>query len=164
MTRVKIGLVSGQSLSAKASELGLADLIIFGSAEHGTGKRGLHSALENVFEALIAALALDAGFSVARDWVIATIGGDVSPELAQRSVNPKSRLQELMQERHVTPTYQLVSTEGPAHDRRFTARVMAGDQELAEGSGRSIKDAEVAAAALAIERLDMRIGQVGDGC
>ncbi|MCL2632369.1 MAG: ribonuclease III [Coriobacteriia bacterium] len=156
MTRMKIALVSGDTLSAKAAALGMADIIIFGSAERGTGKRGLHSALENVFEALIAAMALDGGIEVAKKWVIETLGDTVSIDMADRPDNPKSQLQELLQVRQVTPTYQLVSTEGPAHNRMFTAVVLAEGKVLAQGTGRSIKEAEVAAAALALEQMGKR--------
>ncbi|MDR2957306.1 MAG: ribonuclease III, partial [Coriobacteriales bacterium] len=138
MTRMKIALVAGETLSAKASQLGLRDVIVFGSAERGTGRRGMHSALENVFEALVAALALDGGFIVARQWVIATLSDAISLELADKPDNPKSLLQELLQIEQVTPTYELVSAEGPAHDRRFTAQVLAEGKVLAEGRGHSI--------------------------
>jgi len=153
LTRIKIALVSGETLSAKAQELGLAQAIVFGSAERGTGQRGLHSALENVFEALVAALVLDGGLAVARDWVIACLSDEISLEVAIKPENPKSRLQELLQEEQVTPTYELLSSEGPAHARIFTSQVLANGQVLAKGTGHSIKEAEVAAAALALKHL-----------
>jgi len=154
MTRMKIALVSGETLSAKAAEIGLTDAIVFGSAERGTGKRGLASALENVFEALVAALVIDAGIDKAMQWALDTLSSAISLELAQKSDNPKSRLQELLQEQHITPTYELVSFEGPAHNRLFTTRVMCEGETLAEGSGYSIKEAEAAAAALALQQIE----------
>ncbi|MCL2883648.1 MAG: ribonuclease III [Coriobacteriia bacterium] len=159
MTRVKISLVSGESLSRRASELGIGDLILFGSSEHGTGKRGLHSALENVFEALVAALVLDAGFAVAQEWVTKALGEEISIDQADEPDNPKSNLQELLQEQHITPTYELVATEGPAHDRTFTSRVLAEGKELAVGIGHSKKAAESAAAACALALLRGQHGQ-----
>jgi ribonuclease-3 len=153
MTRIKITLVSGGTLSAKADELGLAACIIFGSSERGTGRRGLHSALENVFEALVAALALDGGFQIARRWVIEVLAGEISPELAAEPENPKSQLQELLQVEHITPTYELVDSHGPAHARIFTSQVMAENRILASGSGHSKKEAEVAAAQAALDEM-----------
>ena len=153
MTHIKIALVSGETLSAKAAELGLADVIIFGSSEKGTGRRGLHSALENVFEALVAALVLDGGFEAARRWVASVLSDDVTLGQAIKAENPKSQLQELLQSNHITPTYELVSTKGPAHDRVFTARVLAEGKILATGAGRSIKEAEAAAAAEALSQM-----------
>ena len=51
LTRIKVALVSGASLSEVAEKLGFADVIVFGSSETGTGRRGLHSALGNGYEA-----------------------------------------------------------------------------------------------------------------
>ncbi|MDO5426836.1 MAG: ribonuclease III domain-containing protein [Coriobacteriia bacterium] len=61
LTHMRVALVSGENLSKVAQELGLADLIIFGKSEQSTGKRGMKSALENVYEALVAAIFLDGG-------------------------------------------------------------------------------------------------------
>ena len=46
---------------------------MFGSSEAGTGKRGLHSALENVYEAVVGALYLDGGIEAARAFVARTL-------------------------------------------------------------------------------------------
>ena len=56
LTRLKVSLVSGATLSEVSHELGIDDIIIFGASETGTGARGLHSALENVYESLVGAL------------------------------------------------------------------------------------------------------------
>ena len=56
-----------------ASDLGIADVIFFGSSERGTGRRGLHSALENVYESLVAALYLDGGLAPAIAFVKRTL-------------------------------------------------------------------------------------------
>jgi ribonuclease-3 len=146
MTRIKVSLVSGDSLSGIARDLGFADLIIFGSSERGTGKRGLHSALENVYEAVIAALTLDGGMDIAREWIMRTLAPRISAHSADEPENPKSSLQEILQVKRITPTYELVSTEGPPHDRVFTANVLSGGEVIGTGTGRSKKDAEAQAA------------------
>ena len=73
LTRIKVALVSGASLSEVAEKLGFADVIVFGSSETGTGRRGLHSALENVYEAVVAALFLDGGLDAAWAFVDRTL-------------------------------------------------------------------------------------------
>lgn len=153
LTRIKVALVSGASLAQVAEGLGLAEVIMFGSSEQGTGKRGLHSALENVYEAIVAALFLDAGMDVAREFVERTLIDRMSLELAQEPENPKSALQEKLQEGGITPTYKLVETQGPPHDRTFVAQVFAGDQGLAQGTGRTKKEAESQAAKSTLARL-----------
>ncbi len=153
LTRIKVALVSGSHLSEVAADLGLADVIMFGSSEQGTGKRGLQSALENVYEAIVAALYLDGGIAAAEEFVERTLIGRMSLDLAKEPENPKSALQEKLQEDGITPTYRLVETQGPPHDRTFVAQVFAGDQGLAQGVGRTKKEAESRAAKSTLARL-----------
>ena len=158
LTRIKVALVSGASLSGVAEKLGFADIIVFGSSETGTGRRGLHSALENVYEAVVAALYLDGGVEVAASFVERTLIPKMSLSLAREPENPKSALQEKLQEGGITPTYRLVETQGPPHDRTFVAQVYAGDKGLAQGVGRTKKEAESQAAKSTLARLSEFFG------
>ncbi len=158
LTRIKVALVSGASLSGVAEKLGFADIIVFGSSETGTGRRGLHSALENVYEAVVAALYLDGGVEVAASFVERTLIPKMSLSLAREPENPKSALQEKLQEGGITPTYKLVETQGPPHDRTFVAQVYAGDKGLARGVGRTKKEAESQAAKTTLARLSEFFG------
>ena len=153
LTRIKVALVSGSSLSDVASHLGFADCIVFGLSEAGTGRRGLHSALENVYEATVAALYLDGGLDAAVTFVKRTLIPRMSIDMAREPENPKSALQEKLQEDGITPTYKLIDTQGPPHDRTFVAQVFAGDKGLAQGTGRTKKEAESQAARTTLERL-----------
>ena len=110
LTRIKVALVSGSNLSEVSAQLGFADVIVFGSSEAGTGRRGLHSALENVYEAIVAALFLDGGTETAREFVMRTLIPRMSADMAKEPENPKSALQEKLQEDGITPTYKLVDT------------------------------------------------------
>ena len=158
LTRIKVALVSGASLSEVADKLGFADVIVFGSSETGTGRRGLHSALENVYEAVVAALYLDGGVEAAGAFVDRTLIPKMSLDLAREPENPKSALQEKLQEGGITPTYKLVETQGPPHDRTFVAQVYAGDKGLAQGVGRTKKEAESQAAKSTLARLSEFFG------
>ena len=158
LTRIKVALVSGASLSGVAEKLGFTDIIVFGSSETGTGRRGLHSALENVYEAVVAALYLDGGVDVAGAFVERTLIPKMSLSLAREPENPKSALQEKLQEGGITPTYKLVETQGPPHDRTFVAQVYAGDKGLAQGVGRTKKEAESQAAKSTLARLSEFFG------
>ena len=154
LTQAKISLVSGKMLASVAQRLGVADLIIMGESEKGTGARGMHSALENVFEAIVGALYLDAGYTATHEFVLRTLGPEVSPELARKPISPKSRLQEVTQrEMRCGPEYKLVSEEGPAHDPTFTSVVMVEGRRIGRGSGSSKKASESTAAIDALVRL-----------
>ena len=153
LTRIKVSLVSGASLSEVGKELGLADCIFFGSSERGTGRRGLHSALENVYESLVASLFLDGGINAAASFVKRTLIVRMSEEMAKEPENPKSVLQERLQEDGITPTYRLVETQGPPHDRTFVTQVFVGVKSIAKGVGRTKKESESQAAKSALEIL-----------
>lgn len=153
LTRLKVSAVSGQTLARLSGDLGLEKLIVFGSSERGTGKRGLQSALENVYEALVGSLAIDGGMEEATRFVIRTLAPLINTDVACEPENPKSMLQEMLQADRITPTYEIIGTDGPPHDRLFTARVLADEQALASGTGHSKKDAEMDAAANALEEL-----------
>jgi ribonuclease-3 len=151
LTKMKIALVSGSTLSDTAATLGLGDLIMLGESERGTGSRGLSSALENAFEALVGALYLDGGLMVARRFVLETLGGRITSDAVEQLEHPKSRLQEIVQSRGVAPVYEITAEEGPPHERRFVARVLIGGVIVGEGSGASKREAEMNAAAQALD-------------
>lgn len=153
LTRIKVALVSGVTLSSVAEELGFPEIIVFGESERGTGQRGMHSALENVYEAITAALYLDGGIKPAYRFVKATLFPRMTRDYAVRPENPKSALQERMQEQGITPTYRLIETQGPPHDRTFITEVVAGDKGMARGIGRTKKESESKAAELALKIL-----------
>ena len=154
LTRLKISLVSGKTLSRVSEELGIGECIVFGESEKGTGARGLHAALENVYESVVGALYLDGGYDVTHEFVLRTLGPHMVPELAERPVSPKSRLQEITQrEMRCAPEYRLEGEQGPAHSPTFTSVVLVEGRRVGRGMGSSKKEAESVAAADAIARL-----------
>jgi ribonuclease-3 len=153
LTRIRVSVVSRTALGKVAADLGLADAIVVGQSEKGTGGRGLKSALGNVYEALVAALYLDAGMDAARTWVLATLGPLISEDVAASLENPKSELQETLQARGKAPSYRLVSQDGPPHARVFSVEVAVAGQVMGNGSGHTKKEAEAVAAAAALARL-----------
>ncbi|MDF1542512.1 MAG: ribonuclease III [Anaerosomatales bacterium] len=148
MTKLKASLVSGGSLANAADELGLASLIALGQSELGTGRRGLRSALENVFEALVGALYLDGGIDAARRFVVSTLGPRISLDSfdALELDHPKSRLQEIVQAQGGEVAYEIVAEEGPAHAMSFTAEVSVDGRVQGRGVGTTKKEAEMGAA------------------
>ena len=88
-----------------------------------------------------------------QEFVERTLIPRMSLDMAREPENPKSALQEKLQEDGITPTYKLVETQGPPHDRTFVAQVFAGTQGLARGTGRTKKEAESQAAKSPLARL-----------
>ena len=163
LTLIKTSLVSGETLSKVASDLGLAPLIIMGDSERGTQSRGMHKALEDVFEALVGALYLDGGIEVARTFVKRVLLEPYArPSLAMRPLSAKSRLQEVLQrDLKVGPTYQIVDERGPAHTPTFTAVAYVESRRIGRGEGSSKKEAETAAATDALKNLGYAVEVAG---
>ena len=154
LTQFKVSLVSGATLSEVGRELGIGDIIIFGPSERGTDARGMHSALENVYESLVGALYLDGGWEAAQSFILRTLKPRMAADVAGIPENPKSYLQERVQADHLeTPSYKIVDTSGPAHEPTFTAVAIVDGARRGRGAGPSKKEAECAAARDALERM-----------
>lgn len=154
LTRLKVSLVSGATLSDVGRELGIDQVIILGASEQGTGARGMHSALENVYEALVGALYLDGGWEAAETFIMRTLKPHLATERAEHPSNPKSFLQECVQSDHMeAPSYKVVGEDGPAHEPTFTAVALVGGVRRGRGTGSSKKEAEAAAALDALDRM-----------
>ena len=79
-----------------------------------------------------------------------------TPEIERALSQPadfKSALQERLARRGTTVSYDVISEEGPPHERWFEVAANVGGEALGRGSGRSKKDAEQAAAEAALDSL-----------
>jgi ribonuclease-3 len=151
LSKKKSMLVSRPSLAAWAEELGLGAHLLLGVGEETTGGRTRQSLLANAVEALIGAIYLDGGYEPAATFVRAWCGRKHGSLL---ETDHKSRLQELLQKRHKTPpSYELVSAEGPEHDKTFSVLVRLAGRELGRGVGKNKKEAEQSAARDALSRM-----------
>jgi ribonuclease-3 len=156
LSRMKHQLVSTETLARVSASLGLGEHLRVGRGEEKTGGRRKHALLADTFEAVLAAVYLDGGMEAARDFVGRALGTeleDATPESAA-AADHKTLLQERVQAAaRVTPTYELVETEGPPHDRTFHVEVRWGESST-RGSGASIKAAETDAARRALADLE----------
>ena len=153
MAKVRAAAVSKPALAEVARSLDLGRYIELAPSEDRTGGRAKDSILADAVEAVIGAVYLDGGMTVAgslvrRLWL---------DRLAEIALLPgvkdyKTRLQEFLARDGRRPVYRVEGT-GPDHDRRFTAQVLVDGQAVGEGAGKSKKQAEQAAAEEAIGRL-----------
>ncbi len=152
-SRCRARLVSAPSLSRRAADLGLPDLLLLGRGEEKTGGREKAALWANAYEALVAALYLDGGFEAAHRFVRDDFARDVEAS-DEELEDPKSRLQELLQgEGRPVPRYGVVEEEGPSHRRRFRVECRLDDGTVTSGEGYSKKAAQQEAAREALQRL-----------
>lgn len=152
MTRIRAGLVRGDSLARIAAGIGLGDYLYLGRGEAASGGREKPSNLAGALEAVIAAVCLEQGMAAAREFILTLFQKELERVARQGArTDYKSRLQELTQERwQAAPVYHIVETKGPDHDREFTVEVGVGDNVLGRGTGKSKKAAETEAARSAL--------------
>lgn len=153
MAKVRAAVVSRDSLSETARFLALGEHIELSPSEAATGGRDKDSILADALEAVIGAVYLDGGFEPARRMVLALWSDRVADRSRQPGVKDyKTRLQELAARSGHRPFYTVVGT-GPDHDRRFAAIVSVDGTDYGSGDGSSKKEAEQAAARVALEAL-----------
>ena len=153
LTKLRSRLVSRDALRTHAAALDLGHYILMGRGEETSGGRERTSTLADAFEALIGALYLDGGLEVAKNFILTQTRDDLA-KLAEEPVdfNPKGDLQELLQSTSPgSPVYELVSQSGPEHEKTFISEVIWEAIVLGQGTGRSKKQAETAAALEALQ-------------
>jgi ribonuclease-3 len=153
LTKLRSRLVSRDALRTHAATLDLGHYILMGRGEEASGGRERTSTLADAFEALIGALYLDGGLHVAKNFILTQTRDDLA-KLTEEPVdfNPKGDLQELLQSISPrSPVYELVSQSGPEHEKIFVSEVLWEGIVLGQGSGRSKKQAETAAALEALQ-------------
>jgi len=156
LSKKRASLVNEEVLSKLSSSLELPKYLHLGKGESLTGGAQKPRLLASAYEALLGAMFLDGGFEAARSFArreFAKLVEEIDPT-RDFERDYKTRLQEVMQkETKEAPIYELISEDGPPHDRTFTVCVRVKETNLAMGTGRSKKVAEQDAAKKALELL-----------
>ena len=158
LSKIKAYLVSAASLAVKARDFGMGEAIYLGVGEEKSGGRKKESLLANVFEAIIAAIYLDAGIEPARRLIESSFAGDLESIDAEDLLfqDYKTALQELAQGKGFQlPEYNVIEEVGPDHDKRFVVEVKVGNL-VARGEGSSKKEAQQEAAKHALRDYEGR--------
>ena len=158
LSKMRAAVVDELGLCEMARALDLGPLLRLGRGEELTGGRQKASLLADAMEAVIAAVYLEAGLApVLR--IADRFLGEAFARAAAGTLDRdfKTQLQELAQSRlRATPRYRVVAERGPDHSKTFEVELELRGEVLGSGTGRSKKDAEQAAAKLALEALGQR--------
>ncbi|HEX3078728.1 MAG TPA: ribonuclease III [Lachnospiraceae bacterium] len=145
LTKLRASIVCEQTLSLCAKDIDLGSYIQLGKGEATTGGRERKSILSDALEAVIGSIYLDGGFTSAKEFIDKYILSDI--ENKQLFFDSKTILQEIIQSKYKdTLHYELISEEGPDHNKCFTVEAMIGTKSLGNGIGRTKKAAEQEAA------------------
>ena len=152
LSKIKSAIVSRENLAVFAKEINLQDEILLGKGEESTGGRGKMSNLSGTFEAVIGAIYLDSGYTR----VYSVIAKLINNCLERNNFDDdyKTNFQEISQKLYKSiPRYKVVMEEGPSHNKSFYVEVEINKKVFGNGSGKSKKSAEQAAAREGLEKL-----------
>jgi ribonuclease-3 len=155
-SKIKANLVSTASRAPRAADRRRRAPKIQGRGEEKTGGRRKQALLADTYEAMIAALYLDGGLDAARQFLLRELGPriDEARQPGYLGRDHKSRLQERLQALgRSLPVYRVAAEAGPEHRKLFQVEVVVDDRTIAQGAGRTKKDAEQEAARVALETL-----------
>lgn len=145
LTKLRASIVCEPTLALCAKELDLGSYLFLGKGEDLTGGRKRKSILSDAMEAVIGAIYLDGGFESAKAFICWFILTDI--EHKKLFYDSKTILQEVVQGNYEeTLHYELISEEGPDHDKQFSVEAKIGDRVIGEGTGHTKKAAEQEAA------------------
>ena len=149
LSRVRAGLVNGDTLARVARQLGIGHEVLLGEGEMKSGGADRASILADALEAVFGAVYLDGGFDAASRVIVtcyAEVLRDADPGALGK--DPKTRLQEWLQARRwPVPEYAVTATSGDPHEQRFTVECRIPKLAIVtSGEGSNRRAAEQAAA------------------
>jgi ribonuclease-3 len=149
-------VVCAEALARYARAVGIGDCLLLGKGEAQTGGYDKENILADAFEALLAAIYLDAGenaMDIIDGFLLPLVEKDLS-ELISKGIDGdyKTPLQQLVQQTEGDVLeYVLISAEGPDHRKTFEVEVRVNSNPCGRGVGTSKRKAEQAAAKAALK-------------
>ena len=154
LSRLRAKIVCEESLAVIANDLCLGRFLKLGKSEKISNGQNKNSILSDAMEAVFAAIFLDSNFENTKRVILNLINKnlDLANMTPENLIDPKSHLQELVQEISSEPVnYIIINESGPDHNKVYTAQVWHENKCLGQGDGKSKKDAEQKAALQAIK-------------
>lgn len=158
LTNFRSALVNYKMLSEIASKFKFEQYLLMSRGEAKDTGRARQVILANAIEAFIGAIYMDLGYDAASDFIRKAVLVELPNIITGGTyMDPKSKLQELIQEKHgVTPTYGVVSESGPDHDKVFVVAAYMKSKEIGRGEGPSKQEGEISAAEHALNNLEVK--------
>ncbi len=155
LTQKRAGLVQSGALASYSRSIGLGEFLYLGHGEEKNRGRERQSTLENAFEALVAAIYLDAGedgLDAVRGFVLPIIKKSLADDFSIKHRDAKTELQQLIQQAEGDfLEYDVVDQRGPDHAKEFEVIARLNSNIIGRGVGRSKREAEQNAALEALK-------------
>ena len=155
LTNLRSALVRTESIAEAARKLGVDEYLRLSRGERQSAERAKEQIYANTFEAIVGAIYLDLGYEDAKAFIEKHLLHSLKTILKTGSwIDSKSKLQEEAQQIHgATPSYKVLSEEGPDHEKLFLVGVFIGGKMYGKGEGNSKQIAQQEAAAQALEAI-----------
>jgi ribonuclease-3 len=152
LSKKRAYIVSEKSLSEKACQLNIGEIMLFGKGESKSGGQYKKAILADALESIIAAIFLSCGFEEAEKFVIKIFKDELLKLKNIEATDCKTKLQEIVQKNlHKVPEYRIVFEEGSQSAKTFIAEVRINSKKIGEGRGQTKKSAEESAAMEALK-------------
>lgn len=159
LAKLRAAVVNARALAGVGRSIGLGEHVKLGRGEEATGGRQKASIVSDTVEAVIGAIHLSGGFEVSAVVVHRLFDPLIEAASAMGAgLDWKTSLQELAAEHSLGVPEYVIQDEGPDHMKTFTAQVRVADRLYGNGTGRSKKEAEQAAAETAYGEIAAAVG------
>lgn len=156
LTKIRSKLVCTTTFAKASEKFNLSDYLLFSKGEKNHNGANKKSVKADTFEAVCAAIYLDAGYDYLKEFLKREYTQDVEKLLSEGLlfIDYKTKLQEEYNKtKKILLKYELLKEEGPEHDKTFYMLLKEKNRILAQGIGKNKKEAEQMAAKLAYENL-----------
>ena len=157
LSKIRAAVVNETCLAKLAKNIKLGNYLLLGKGEDLSGGREKASILADTFEALAGAVFCDGRLDAAANIFLPLMKEEIVKTAESWSFRDfKSDLQEYTQNKLVCiPSYKVIREIGPDHAKKFEVVVMIKIEVEGKGLGRSKKEAEQAAAKMAMENYSL---------
>ena len=156
LTKLRANYVCQSALIYYSHELGLQDYLKVSSEESNLTKNEILSITADIFESFLGAIFLDQGMEFAKDFISKVIFKYID-ENRIFFADYKSAMKEYGDAKELTIEYKILREYGVPHDKTFIIAILIDDVEMGVGKGKNKKEAEQAAAKVAIEKLNIKV-------
>lgn len=159
LTKMRAAVVCESSLAKAANRLGIGEYLLMGKGEKIGGGAQRPSNLGDAFEAFVGALYLELGLTQMKEVVLTYLKPEIEKVICGNYGDYKTQFQEIVQKNPESIIeYKILSESGPDHEKEFISGVFQSSQLIAQGKGRTKKEAEQNAAHRAL----IKMGEISD--
>lgn len=152
MTQQKQAVVSTKPLAAAVRRIGIDEYVIQGESLNYSASKN-DRLLENLFEAVVAAIYLDGGLDEAKAFITKFLLNEINVK-ESKNEDYKSALQIYTQSHKLgVPAYEVVTKTGADHNPQFTIAVSIAGKTVAVGTGGNKATASQDAARRALKKI-----------